>query len=644
MSCDLCGSATHKPDECETVAPEPEEEDLERVFEEQLEAQLEDDLAAQFETQLRAWMARANDGDGRPGKESPRSKLPIVKVSTALAEVIDSADAVLADDPDVYVRDYKLVHVTRVSPLEAQASRDVKLTNEDGSYEMRKSLVAGTPRIHPMEIPTLRERLTRVARFEKKKDDDWIPRIPSDPIVTGLAARKSWRYLRPIVGIAEAPFMRPDGTICQTPGYDVATGYEYIPAQGCKFEKVPDAPTQAEAARAYERVAKELYGDFMFDPKHAAVPLAGALTILARPAILGSTPIFVFDGNVAGVGKTLITDTIALIASGRPMPRMNYPGAEEEQEKLLAGYALQGATFFSLDDITAGTPFGGAPLNRVTTSGGSVQLRVLGRNSVPTVTWLAVIFATGNNIELKGDMPPRVLVARQESTLEDPRTRTGFRHEDLIGWTRMNRSWIVPHLLTILRAYVVARRDKRKDVAAIVPKRWGSFESWSSLIPPALVYAGAPDPMGARIKDIASVSDEHRQLAGILEQWQALVACVSRADRVSWSTKRIGPKPARRWGLTAGEAIHALYDGGAQGDSTFDGLRGAIEALCCPRRASGEVRPTSVALGCRLRGFKHRVVGTNRFTSRTDRTRVEIWAVEDASAEPPDNVVDITAK
>lgn len=645
--CTFCGSKAH--DEAHCAADPIEnlddadarlEEQLAADLEAALEAHLESDLAAQFEAQLESWIATANDGSS-PKRRKRKDTLPSVKVTTALAECIDAAECVLADDPDVYIRDYGLVHVTRVTHLEAQASPDVRIKEADGSTSLFKSLVAGTPRIHQMAPATLRERLTRVAIFEKwsKTQDDWAPCLPSDPIVQGLHARKQWPHLRSIVGIAEAPFMRADGSVCQEPGYDVATGYEYIPPQWCRFEKVPQAPSREDAHDALMKVQREIYGDFQFNPDHASVPIAAILTILARPAIIGSTPIFVFDGNVPGVGKTLVTDTIAVTVSGRPMPRMNYPASEEEQEKVLGGYAMQGATFFSLDDITPGVPFGGAPLNRVATSGASVQLRILGKSHVPTVLWVAVICATGNNIELKGDMPPRVLVARQESTLEDPRTRTGFRHDNLPAWIRHNRPWIVPALLTVLRAYVAAGRPDVKT------KRWGSFEAWSSLIPPAIVWAGGADPMNARIREIAAISDEHRQMAAILEMWPRLIECIYTAEKKRWDAgKKDQPKPTLRWGLSASEAIHSLYDGDASDKSSFDPLRDAVEALCCPRRASGEVRPTAVALGHKLRGFKKRTVGGKRFTSVTNtHTKVDTWAVEDATGndDGKSNVVEL---
>ena len=614
-ACAICNGCGHDETECPRVDEGVGDEgDDEQRIEEEIERSLEDDIERATERALEAALTR------RGGRRSKGKGLPEVKITAALADAIDEAEEAMRADKEVYARDHKLVRL------------------------IRPNTTNGTTHLHIIELPTLRERLTNVAEFKKfdGRTKEYVRCLPSDSLVSGLQHRGVWPRLRTLVGISETPFLRPDGTVCQAPGFDEATGYEFVPGHGCKFDTVLDRPTQEDARKAYERVAFELYGDFMFAASHRSIPIAVMLTLLARPAIDGPTPVFLFDGNVPGVGKSLVTDVIATLVTGRSMPRMNYPPAEEEQEKVLAGCAIAGVPYFCLDNIAA--PFGGAPLDRVTTARGSVQLRVLGRVEVPTLTWYAVICGTGNNIELRGDMAPRVLIARQESSLEDPRARTGFRHPNLPEWTRANRRWLVPDLLTILRAYMLAGRPEAPQ--------WGSFESWASLIPGALVFAGAPDPMAGRVKEAAAKSDEHRQILGILRMWPLLVGEITRRELAAWEfdqTKpersRFGePKPAPRWGLSASEAIMALYDEmGEAKASQFEPLREAIEALCCPRRASGEIRPTAVALAHKLRGYKKRVVGGRRFASSTNTvTNSDIWMVEDA--QTGETIVEIKGK
>lgn len=605
-SCGICDRVGHDETSCPSLDEAASNDDgLDEEVERRLEEEIERSIERATEQALEEQLQRR----GRGKKKS--TGLPEVKITAALADAIDEAEEAMRSDKDVYARDHKLVRLIR--PIRAG--------------EMSS--------LHPVELPTLRERLTNVAEFKKfdGRSKEYVRCLPSDSLVSGLLARGAWPRLRTLVGIVEAPFMRPDGTVCQTPGFDPTTGYEFVPAPGCKFDPIPERPTQEDARQAYAYVAHELYGDFMFPEAHRSIPIAAILTLLARPAIDGSTPVFLFDGNVPGVGKSLVTDVIATLLIGHPMPRMNYPTAEEETEKVLAGYAVAGVPFMCFDNIASA--FGGSALDRVTTAKDTVQLRVLGLTKIQTLTWYAVIFGTGNNIELQGDMAPRVLIARQESNMEDPRTRTGFRHPDLLAWALTNRHRLVSSLLTILRAYVVANRPN--------PALWGSFESWSSLIPGALVYAGAPDPLGGRIKEPAAASEDHRQIVAIMNLWPRLVGRASEIELEAWKRDQdraasdlFGePRPTPRWGIMASEAISLLYDSGAT-TSQFTPLREAIETLCCPKRASGEVRPTPTALSGKLRIFKKRVVGGRRFMSEMNtHTKIDIWTVEDMTTGEP---------
>ena len=314
--------------------------------------------------------------------------------------------------------------------------------------------------------------------------------------------------MRELVGITETPTMRPDGSIVQKPGYDAVTGYLYEPAEA--FPPVPDQPTQADACKALLAL-NEIFVDFPYVSEAArSVPIAAILTLVARPAIEGAVPAFIFDASTRGSGKTLQTDAIAMVASGRMMPRMNFPIQEDELEKVLGAYALRGALFFSLDNVTR--PFGGGALDRVITARDTVELRVLGKTEIPTLSWRAVVFATGNNMSIYADTARRILIARLEPTEEHPEQRTRFAHDDLPGWTRRERARLVVAALTLHRAFFVAGAPPQ-DCA-----RWGSFEEWSRLIPQAIVWAGGKDPMGSRPGSDTEVDTEAAMMQIVLTQ------------------------------------------------------------------------------------------------------------------------------
>lgn len=510
---------------------------------------------------------------------------PVIELTTELDENILAACNVLRRDPNMYQRDGQLVHVIRVAEA-------------DGASEVRLQAV-GTPQIRPMATATLAGRLTRCARFVKfdARAEELKPKIPPQNLVMAVSAAGEWPGVRPLTGLIETPTMRPDGSLVSDPGYDAPTGYVLMPS--AEFLDVPEAPSQADANAALAELC-EVWCDFPWASDAARyVPIAALLTLLARPAIAGSCPAFVFDASTPGSGKTLCADAVAAIALGREAARMTWPPDEVELEKVLGAYALRGAALISFDNITS--TFGGGPLDRVLTATDKVELRVLGKSEVPSLRWRSVIMASGNNIALGPDTTRRVLVARMEPNVERPEDRTSFKHPRLIEWVSQERPRLVRAALTILRAYVGSGRPEM----SVAP--WGSFEAWRALIASAIVFAGGPDVSGCRSRGEGEHDPDTAALRTILLQWPMLSS----------------------QGISAKGAVDVLYPvdrlrGNAPPDG-FNSLREAIEAMV--HTMPGKP-PSPNRLGHKLRHFRGRIVGSRRLNNRFDRNHTAIWLVE----------------
>jgi len=590
----------------------------------QTEAQFDADpewRAKQEDRQQRSPVNGLQNGVIRPPPPSDDRTL-IVLDDDRLWESVDQAVGALRSDTNLFTRDGILVHVSAISRDEVEKSDIVDAATENNPE--RRELVEGTPQIRELPIALVYERLSRVASFRKldMRSHSFVPRLPPKSIARAVhAVGRCEGKIRALIGVAETPFMRPDGTICQDAGYDSTTKYLYAPS--IDFPRVPDSPTRSDAQAQYEIVLR-LFKDFPFVADgHRSVPIAGAMSIKARPAIVGPVPAFLFDGNTRGVGKSLITDVIAITASGRAMPRKNYPNKEDELEKVLSAYALQGTPFVSLDNVNG--LFGGGSFDMYVAAFDTVDLRLLGFTKIPRVTWRTVVFSTGNNYQLHADTSDRVLISRMETDLENPRTRTNFEIPDLLSYVRHYRAELVVGLLTILRAYIVAGRPNMGC------PRWGTFESWSSLIPHAIVYAGGADPMVCRILDETAVNEDLQALRTILEGWEALLIAANTLLEQRAKITR-GSPPPRKSSLTSGEVIEALYNPATLNVHNRDliALRGAIEGLCCPGKKSGDVVPTPRALTRKLKSYEKRNVGGLHLRSGADsHTHLTAWWVED---------------
>ena len=544
-----------------------------------------------------------------PWMLSPDSQgRPAIRVTHELHINVDEAVIALRSDENLYQRERKLVCIASVSKEQSDASSMVE--SDDGL--IHHQLVEGTPQICELDRPNIQERLSKFAVFQKwsEKKQGYISILPTDEIVSAVYKRKGrWPGIRSIVGIVETPTMRPDGRIVQTAGYDPVTRYVYVPSQ--KFPDIVDEKATQENARWALGFLNEIFADFPYvNDSHRSVPVAAILTLVARPAIVGSIPAFLFDASTRGSGKTLQTDAIAMVATGRGAPRMNYTIDEVELEKILAGYALKGSAFICLDNVPAMRPFGGGPMDRVITARDEVDLRVLGATKVLTLPWRALVMATGNNMSLYGDTSRRVLMARLEPTEESPEHRTKFKHEDLLTWVRSQRPRLVSAALLLLRAYY---RAGRPDMGCA---RWGSFEEWSRLIPNAIVFAGGADPMFSRPEKEEEVDNELRSIRCFITRMRELIG--DDDFRVSSAIELLYKCERKR-----DENGHA-HDG-------LEDLRDAIETLVGRRglKRDGPITmPDPVELGRRLAAFRGRVIGGMRLVSKTGQGGVMRWRIE----------------
>jgi hypothetical protein len=449
-----------------------------------------------------------------------------------------------------------------------------------------------------MATATIREILTRVGAWERfdRRSFKWIAALPTDAVVQAVAERGEWNAVKPLVAVAEAPCLRPDGSVLQTSGYDEATGFLYIP--NSHYPAVEDRPTRDDAVHARDELL-EACCDFPFAAEeHRAAWLALVLTLFARPAIEGCIPLFAIDATTRGTGKGRLADVAASIATGRDATKTAQPSDDDEMRKRITTLIIEGEVVTVLDNLSR--PLGDPALDAALTAT-TWKDRALGRTASVSARNTLVWIATGNNIELGGDTARRTLHIRLESPLENPEDRAEheFRHPDLLGWVRRERPRLVRAAVTLLRAYFHAGRP---DMGA---RLWGSFEGWSRLVPNAVLWVGLPDPMATRRALEQSADTSKLALVALLDGWA-----------------RLDPGD----GLTAKGAITALYASRSESGAPdgFDDLRDAIEELC-PTFAGRP--PTPAQLGYQLRKNRHRVIGGRHFDSAAAHGGVLRWRV-----------------
>lgn len=366
---------------------------------------------------------------------------------------------------------------------------------------------AAVPRLQIAPPSKLRGYLCHVAswwRFDGRKGT-YTPADPPDNVVKLLLDYGEWK-IPPLTGIATRPFLRPDLTLCQEEGYDQASG---VLLSGTQTPLTVPHPLTLEAAQTAWSALQALWQDFPFaEARDEAATLAALLTLIARPAIAGCTPLFAFVSSTPGSGKGLLTDVLSLIASGEEATRWRVGHDPEELRKQLDSIALAGEPLAVIDNLTV---LGSDALDGTITAK-TVSLRRLGTQTTVHVPWRTVLFATGNNLTYRGDTARRVVQITLEPQEEKPDQRTDFVHPELRKHVREADRIYLAHACTILLAYVAA--------GAPPPQAgYGSFEEWNTLVRGCVVWTTGIDPLAEQEKHITEDEDitAWRQL---LHAWQ----------------------------------------------------------------------------------------------------------------------------
>lgn len=286
--------------------------------------------------------------------------------------------------------------------------------------------------------------------------------------------------------LSRVPFVRPDGSVCQTPGYDEDTATFLVLDDSLGRVDVPEAPTEGQVAQAVRFLRDEWLVDF-FRSMPTDADKANCLGLILTPLIRGLVPLVpmaIINGKQAGVGKNKLTDLVAIVATGLHAEPLPYARDDDESRKVITSTFRSGADVFAFDEAHV---IEGPSMARALTST-TWKDRVLGGSNMASypnrVTWIAM----GNQVVVNGDMSRRVYQIALRSEEDDPTSRpeSWYTHPDIEGWTIEHRSEIVTALLTLVRAWYVAG----KPAGPAVP--FGSFEQWAKIIGGVLHNAGIP--------------------------------------------------------------------------------------------------------------------------------------------------------
>lgn len=404
-----------------------------------------------------------------------------------LGEIVDQCERVLLATGGYYQRGPFIVRI-------------IHSYGRSGNKSSPTSLIAQVDALH------LTEAIMRGANIWQKrgKNQKSVQIDLPTKYANTLLARQSWK-LPYLAGIIYAPTLRSDGTIFDKQGYDESSGL-FFDAGNTPFLPVPENPSHLDALNAIEKLKAPLK-EFKFkEESDLSTAIAAFLTGLIRRSI-DNAPLFLITAPIQGSGKGLLAEAIAQIATGRNAPSMTQASDPNEERKRLMALLIEGDPVICIDNIEK--PLTSDTLCTVLTMP-ELKDRILGKTEMVSAPTNTLFLATGNNVQVLGDLTRRVLPCRIDPEVERPQERSfSINLPALISECRPE---LVQAGLTILRAYHVAGRPVQ-DLTA-----FGSFEQWSQWVRCALVWLNMSDPNNG-LRRIEQDDPVRRELAFVLEAW-----------------------------------------------------------------------------------------------------------------------------
>ncbi|GAA4188854.1 hypothetical protein GCM10022288_15770 [Gryllotalpicola kribbensis] len=461
-----------------------------------------DDLISSGQVTVEAPQLKARQ---RPQVEVNQDVIALQKlVTSTLQRARSSVDSTL---PLALSRQINGMHYAVVSVMPDGSAREWTITDADSL------LVAAAQPVHKSD---------RGTSFRTGFDRNVVSGVLSSLAAPGV--------LRVVEAVVSEPVITKEGRIVRRPGYDPkAKVILVIPhrdrAAWATGYHVPEKPTLEEAQAAYDNLRTELQTDFLYKTatdreRHFAY----LLTCVVRPTLLNGAPGFIANAYDPGTGKSLSLEMGRMLGQGHVRSADFTPTAkaDDETEKRLTAMIEAGLRHLHADEVVRETPLAGTAITKATTAvDGGLGFRKLGVSELVPVAG-HIISAAGNNAKLSGDHQRRWLKWDLDSTLvASVINRTGFRHDDILGWIKENRPQLVAWVHTIF-LYAMQHEPEMK-----IPGM-GFNHNWPKVVLGAMSHLTTPEGDNAAELALRGWEDSARSHNAISDEWGEFMAVLWR--------------------------------------------------------------------------------------------------------------------
>lgn len=333
-----------------------------------------------------------------------------------------------------------------------------------------------------------------------------LPVDPPSKVVHLLMSAQYRQAVPEVQGVVRQPFVRPDGSLCMSPGYQadlkVLAAFDPEPFKKFAWQGKVSAAQAEESARCCE----DIYKEFAVDASMKSTVLCAGMTAVQR-GVLDRAPMILIQSNIAGIGKSTLARVFALLVSARPASEISYPTSAEETARTLFS-ALASSPACVLIDNIVGTLQDHPALCTCLTEP-FYESRVLRTSSTKQVPTRALFVGTGNYVIPAADLRRRVLPIKLVSSLEHPEQRR-FVREDLDQYVLEHRSELVMHHLRVAAWYLQATKK-----IECIPL--SGLHTWSRRCREPIQALGYEDPAIPMLKMLEEGDDDQVYRQQLLE-------------------------------------------------------------------------------------------------------------------------------
>ena len=400
----------------------------------------------------------------------------------------------------------------------------------------------------PLDRDTFAARLNMATSWRKAVGDGTDYRYVSCPpdVVKQLYYHTD-KPVPELKGVIHAPMYDVEGRLIVSRGYD-RSGYFYAPPDDLFVATPPRNITEADLAKAREKLV-DILCDFELDGVSRADLEAAALRgegekvwrsgndpqvmssvppsflsmvgfmfeQLVRPLIDGPVMPLLISKTAPRAGGGLLASVVQQVVRGATNVRP-LAANEDERRKAILSAARSGTSIIAWDNLPVRQTVD-SPSMAILFTEGEITDRVLGASEEITVAVDSSFLLIGNRPPFSAELVNRLTLAELIPQTDDPKSRTGWKHAQLLPYVKENRGEILGALLVLIQNWINLGRPASKYAPVI-----GRFESYTGTIG-GILECAAPNWTSwqgnrDKLKSVAE-DDEGDNWATVFEAWAA---------------------------------------------------------------------------------------------------------------------------